>query len=263
MTKQTNASAAMTAAVLAEARGGTFSGLIIRKKGVQRGSGSAKQTYGDDMVHVVLYTGFRYETLVQRSLDALQEMDPAALVSEFAKRGITDGHGNAIRLADVCTAIRDLDDSFQKSLAGTNSSTTDHVFEPLVVDGDVVRGARVYKCVASDPTRKCHCRDCTGDAKAPVDGQINLSGLKIGEKVIDPAPNGPIPPSKSRADVVAKNVIRSRLPIGRYVSYVLEKNGDYVLNAGGAAAMACDTNGVTLDPARVQAAAEYLTASGQ
>lgn len=259
----TNATDATAAATLAEARGGTFTGLIIRKQGVTRGRGSTKQRYGDDLVHVVIYTGFRYETLVQRSLDALQAMDPAALVAEFAKRGIVDGNGDAIRLADVCTAITALDESFQKSLDGTNSSTTDHVYEPLVVDGQNVRGSKVYRCVAGDPTHKCHCRNCTGDPKAPVDGQITLAGLKIGERVLDPAPNGPIPASKSRADVVAKRVIRSRLPVGRYVSYRLEKGADYILRAGGAAAMASDKDGVVLDADRVQTAADLLVASAK
>ena len=255
----TNATAAQTAASLAEANSGTFSGLIIRKKGKVVG-GKNGLRFGDHLVHVVLYTGFRYDNLIARSREALQAMNPSELVAEFASRDIVAGNGDPIRLADVCKAIADLDASFDKSIAGTNSSTNDHVFEPLVVDGAVVRGARVYKCVASDPTRKCHCRDCTSDPKAPVDGQINLSGLKIGQKIIEAAVNGPIPLSKSRADVVAKNVIRARLPVGRYVSYVLEKSGDYILRAGGAAAMACDEDGVTLDPTRVQAAADLLVA---
>jgi len=253
----TNAANLRLAQSLAAARKGTFTGLIIRKVGATRGRGAAKVRYGDDLVHVVFYTGFRYENLVRRSLEQLQATDPAAIVADFAARGITDGHGHAITLAQVCTAVADLDRSFNDTLNGTNESTTEHVYEPLVVDGETVRGARVYKCVAHDG-RKCHCRDCSGDSKAPVDGQINILGLRIGQKVIEAAPNGPIPPSKSRGDVVAKRVIRSRLPIGRLVSYRLAPGADYILRAGGAAALAADKDGVTVDPNKVQTAADLL-----
>jgi len=256
--RNTNATSVTTAAALADAAPGRFRGLIIRKTGVTRGRGAAKQVYGDDLVHVVIFGGFDYARLVARSREQLQAMNPADLVAEFARKGIVDGKGQAIRLADVCKAVADLDASFEKTLAGTNTSTVEHVYEPLVVDGKAVRGGKVYRCVANDPTHACKCRDCSGDAKAPVDGQINISGLKIGETVIDAAPNGPIPASKSRADVVAKRVIRSRLPVGRYVSYRLEAGGDWILRVGPDAATAATKDGVTCDPKKVEAAAALM-----
>lgn len=256
--RSTNALSVATAAALADAPVGRFRSLIIRKVGAERGRGAARQRYGDDLVHVVLFGGFRYDRLVARSRELLGAINPADLVAEFASRGITDGDGNAIRLADVCKAVADLDESLRKSIDGTNSSTTDHVFDPLVVDGEAVRGAKVYKCVAGDPAHECHCRDCTGDAKAPLPGQINVSGLIIGQTVIEPAANGPVPASKSRADVVAKNIIRSRLPVGRYVSYRLEPKGDWVLKVGPAALTAADKDGVTCDPAKVETVRDLL-----
>ena len=255
---QTNATAANTAAFLADAYPGRFRGLIIQKIGVERGRGSDRKTYGDDLVHYVLFGGFHYDRLVRRSLDQLQAMDPAALVAEFASRGITDGFDQPIRLAAVCKAIMDLDESFQKTLDGTNASTRDHVFDPLVVDGEPVRGAQVYKCVAADPNHECQCRDCTGNTKAPVAGQINISGLIIGQSILEPAANGPIPASKSRADVVAKRIIRSRLPIGRYREFRLEPGVFYALTTGPQAAQAADQNGVTCDPARVKAVTDLM-----
>jgi len=253
----TNATNAALALTLANARNGTFTGLITQKIGEERGAKGSKVRYGDDLVHVVLYTGFRYENLVVRSRELLQAMNPADLVTEFATKGIAAGDGSAIRLADVCKAVADLDESFKASLDGTAVSTVEHVYEPLVVDGQVVRGAKVYKCVAAEGI-PCHCRNCTGDQKAPVPGQINLSGLKIGEKVIEAAVNGPVPYAKSRADVVAKNIIRSRLPVGKYVSYRLEPGADFILRAGGTAAIAADKDGVTFDAAKVAAAADLL-----
>jgi len=127
------------------------------------------------------------------------------------------------------------------------------------VDDEIVRGARVYRCVA-DQGLKCRCRACTGNKRAPVDGQINLSGLKIGETVLDPAENGPVPASSSRPDVVAKRVIRRRLPVGKYVTYRLEPGGDYILRAGGAAAIAASKDGVTVGTDDVQQASAMLSA---
>ncbi len=250
----TNAASVPTAIALAQAARGRFWGLIIRKQGVSRGRGPSKKVFGDDLVHVVIYGGFDYGNLVRRSREQLQSMNPSEIVADFAAKGITDGNGNPIRLADVCKAVADLDESFRKSLDGTNVSTVEHVYEPLVVDGETVRGAKVYKCIKDDPVHKCHCRACTGDPKAPVEGQINLQGLKIGETVVEAAENGPIPPSKSRADVVAKRVIRSRLPVGRYVSYRLEPGQDYILRVGPEAAIAATKDGVVCDPVRVKAA---------
>lgn len=250
----TNATATALAAHLADAKVGSFVGLVIQKQGETRGRGAAKTVYGDDTVHSVIVTGFRYDRLVERSLAKLVGMNPADVVAA----GLVDGDGNAVTLADVQTAMADLAASLQATLDGTNTATTDHVYDPLVVDGVTVRGCRVYKCVAGDPAHECKCRDCTGDAKAPKAGTVYLQGLAIGSKVIVPAPNGPVPASKSRADVVAKNWIRARLPVGRYVSYRLEAGTDFLLAAGGVAAMKSDEAGITL---RTEAVADALDAA--
>lgn len=259
-TGTTNSDNLALALTLANARKGTFTGLILRKKGKTKGG----VTYGDDLVHVVMYTGFKYDSLVQRSLDALPEPNGQEfedfcdrIVGYCKRKGIVDKNGAAIDYADVATAIKDLRDSFERTLAGTNTATTDHVYEPLEVNGETVRGARVYRCVASQGI-KCHCRDCSGDKRAPKDGQINILGLKVGQKVLDAAPNGQAPLPLSRGDVIAKNILRKRLPIGRLVSYVLEEGGDFILNAGGTAAVAANKDGVTVDPQEVREAAEML-----
>lgn len=251
----TNANSVTLAAHLAELRGGSFVGLVVRKEGVERGPKGAKVRYGDDLVHVVLISGFRYTALCERSLVRLRTIDPDEIVQFCADRGITDGDGLPIIRAAVDMAIADLHESLTLSMLGLNESTTDHVYEPLMLDGEVVRGCRVYRCRKNithveDPEKldvlACKCRDCTGDPKAPRDGTIYLQGLQVGSKVLEPAPNGPVPASKSRPDVVAKNIIRRRLPIGRYVSYRLEPGCDFILRAGGVAATAADGDGVEL-----------------
>lgn len=254
-----------------------FYGLIQQKKGQTRGRGAAKQRYGDDTVHAVFVGGISYGNAVSASADELAAMRAKGELARLAAKGYDawSGRGkNAVQvkvtLADFEAAADELADSFAKSLAGTNKSTTGHVYEPLKVlrsDGTVetVRGARVYKCVAKDPNHECKCRMClaergTPDNRAPVDGQINILGMRIGQKVLVPAPNGPIPASKSGAKTVAKRVLRSRLKVGKIVSWVLEPNGEYVLRAGGDAAGAAGKDGVTIDPKALEAVEGLLRA---
>lgn len=255
-TVTTNSLSPVLAANLASARKGTFTSLIIRKEGETRGPQGSKVKYGDDLVHVVIITGFRYERLVAKSRDALAAMTDAE-IDALVNKGYTGWQGRGAKAvscpvtrADFDAARAELLDSFDKTLTGTNESTTDHVYEPLVVNGETVRGCRVY---TGNP-------DPTLNAATP--GTVYLQGLKIGERVLDAAPNGPVPASQSNPKTVAKNVLRSRLPVARYVSYKLDTSvpGAWLLSAGGTAAAACDTNDVTLDADRVNAVCDLLVA---
>jgi hypothetical protein len=257
----TNAASLANAAALAAANKGTFTSLIITKQGKEVGG----TVYGDDTVCTVVVTGFKYDRLVQRSLDKALTLTDADLNRIIDGKTGYDGRGkNAVErlvtLADARDALAELVTSFRETLAGTNESTTDHVFTPLVVTDDhgnaeTVRGARVYKCVADDPNHVCRCRTCTGDNRAPVDGQINLSGLAIGTTVLTPAANGPAPAVKSGVKTVAKDAIRSVLPVSRYVSYRLDPNASWILKAGGAAVVQADTNGVHVQDSALSAMA--------
>ena len=253
MTVTTNSLSPVLAANLASARKGTFTSLIIRKEGEERGTAPNKLTYGDDLVQAVIITGFKYENLVAKSRDRLAGMTDAD-IDALVNKGYTGWNGRGAKATEVAVTRADFDaartellDSFDKTLAGTNTSTTDHVYEPLTVNGEVVRGSRVY---VGNPNGQ--------DAATP--GTVYLQGLKIGERVLDAAPNGPVPASQSAPKTVAKNVLRSRLPVSRYVSYKLDAStpGAWLLSVGGAAAAACDTNGVTLDADRVEAACDML-----
>lgn len=257
----TNAASLANAAALASANKGTFTSLIITKQGKEVGG----IVYGDDTVCTVVVTGFKYDRLVQRSLDKALTLTDADLTRIIdGKTGYDGRFFNAVErlvtLADARDALAELVTSFRETLAGTNESTMDHVFTPLVVTDDhgnaeTVRGARVYKCVADDPNHVCRCRTCTGDNRAPVDGQINLSGLAIGTTVLTPAANGPAPAVKSGVKTVAKDAIRGVLPVSRYVSYRLDPNASWILKAGGAAVVQADTNGVHVQDSALSAMA--------
>ena len=255
-----NALSLANAAALANANKGTFTSLLTTKQGTEKGG----VVYGDDTVLTVIVTGFRYDRLVQRSLDKVAGMTDADLARLIDGKSGMDGRGKsaterAVTLADAQAARDELVASFMETLNGTNEATTDHVYEPLVVTdengaSETVRGARVYKCVAGT-AHKCRCRACTGDARAPIDGQINLSGLSIGSKVLTPAANGPAPATKSGVKTVAKDAIRATLPVARFVSYRLDPNAGWILKAGGAAVAAATNADVTVRESALEALA--------
>jgi len=234
---ETNANSQIVAAILASAQKGTFTGLITTKKGTQRGPKGAKVTYGDDTVHTVIYTGFKYDELVKRSLKALDSISDQAIVDQATDKGRDD-----IDLATVAQARAELVASFERTLDPNQESTssTKHVYENLLVEGETVRGGRVYRCTA--PDLPCNCRACTGDKKSPLDGTVYLQGLRVWEKVLEPAANGHWK-TNSKAKTVAKNLLRRCTPVSKYVSYALEPGGSWLLRAGGTAAIEATDKG--------------------
>ena len=237
----TNANSDLTATVLSAAKLGTFTGLVTTKKGEKRGG----VICDNDKVHVVIYTGFKYEGLVERSLIALEGLSDQDILDEANSKGLVDGKGSPLTLADVEEARAELKASFRRTLDSQmeSTSTTSHVYDGLTVCNEKVRGGRVYKCQG---TEKCRCRACTGDSRAPLDGTIYLQGLKIWEQVIEPAENRK-PPVKSKAKVVAKNLLKSKLPVSRYVSYALEPGGEWILRAGGTAQIEATVKGFVMN----------------
>lgn len=249
---QTNASSAALAASLAASRKGTFSGIIQRLVGEERGG----VRYGDALVHDVVVTGFSYTRLKERDLKVLLGLTDAdltkVLTAKIPMAWDRPRAKNAVQvpvtLADMKLALAEMIDSCQKSIAGTNTSTTDGVYEPLVVDGQEVRGARVYVGHA-DPTQD-----------AAPKGTIYLQGLRIGRTVLEDPKFGWGPVTKSAAKTVAKGLITKefKLPSRRYSSYKLDANGGWVLAVGGAAAIAADAAGVTLEASGVAEVREGL-----
>lgn len=328
----TNAAQTLLAGVLADAKLGTFTSLEITKKGDTRGRGADKKQYGNDRVRVVVLTGFKYGTLLQRSKQKLSEMDVDSLFAAATTKGLKGWqkppkadpiskedlalckqaaaeevwagffeswgidnpfddepkfheHDTNVELVadvdagertkarkavkaaqkvavaklkaahkaaqgkvlrpltreDIAEAVQKINDSLDRSIAGNNTSTTDDVFEPLVVDGVKVRGVRVY----SGPTNK--------DQKpaAPV-GTIYLQGLKLSQTVVEAAPNG-YWETQSGPVTVARRFVEKQLPSGRYVQYKLDPAADWKLNAGGTLPVLAENSGVTFDREAIEA----------
>ena len=246
-----NVSSADIAADLAAAKCGTFTGLIIRKVGEERGG----IRYGDDLVHTVIVTGFRYIKLKERDLAKLTAVTSTDLDALVAKNYTGyDGRGakateRALTRTDYEDALKELIESCDRTINGTNVATTDGVYEPLEVNGQIVRGCRVY---TGNPG---------GVDAAPI-GTIYLQGLAIGTKILDAAPNGQAPASKSGCKTIAKGVLTkfAALPSRRYVSYKLQVGTEFILAAGGQAAIAADAAGVTTDATLVSQIRDLLTA---
>jgi len=247
----TNANSALIAALLADAKVGTFTGLVTTKAGVERGPKGNKVRYGDDTVHVCVFTGFKYLGLVQRSLDALATLKDADVLAAAQAKGVTAWSGRGkkavevgLTLADIQAARAELVESYTKTLDPNeaSTSTTADVFEPLTVDGGNVRGCRVYKGQTPEAI--------AAGVKAPAKvGTVYLQGLQVSSRVIEAAPNGPKPAAKSAAKTVAKGLLTKQLPISKYVSYRLEPGDSWLLRAGGPAIAAASSAG--LDFSRV------------
>jgi hypothetical protein len=205
--------------------------------------------HGDDTVIALLIGGSNYLRLKTRDevrLDDALTNDPnlfATLAAKADAKGITGKNGAALTAADFDTAFNALKASIAKTLAGTNESTSAHVYEPLVVDGTTVPGCKVY-IGGGDPS----------NSRTPKAGSIHISGIRVEERVLEASVNGPIPPSNSRGDVVAKRLITSwlALPSRRWRQYRLDATESFRLKVGGEAAVAATSAGIVVTDATAE-----------
>jgi len=265
MTMNINTTDTRMATVLAEIGDldqGTLASLILRKKGVARGPRDARVIYDNDFVHVLVWTGFHYEALVERSHKKLHELWASGNLVKVIVKTLQDAGHTTITVEDVTKAIQELDDSFLKvinSKAKVESQGNeeqeapdltqvplaepddpDPIWEPLKVDGKAIRGSKVY-VGAGDLT----------DPRAPIKGTVYIDGVKLGEKILDPAPNGHWV-TGSRPKTLAKSLLRSWLPIGLYVRYCLEPEGLLTAKVGKVAGEHAKSEGVLVDPEAIR-----------
>ncbi len=230
-----------------------FLSVAVQKAGTLRGPKGAKVRVGDDKVAAVILGGIDYPKLKQRDLDVLSEnkaSDPN-LFDTLAARAATEGifawsgkgakatEDVTITAADYEAAFDQIVDSANKTLAGTNTSTSAHVYEPLEVDGKKVRGCKVY--IGNGGV------DAGTDKRTPEEGSIHITGLSIASRVVEPAAN-PKPATKSGAVVLAKKHITKwlKLPSRRYVQYRIPAGEQWRLKVGGQAALAMTDHGLEI-----------------
>jgi hypothetical protein len=212
---------------------GVIVSLTVRKKGVVRQG----KTYDNDLVQVVLWTGFSYQALVERSLKRLRFIqEQGNIIHNIAKES-----GKIVTVGDAAEALQDVEANFLKILRGgdTANKPSESVWEPLKVNGMVVPGAKVY--VSPD--------QWGSKTNIPL-GTIYLDGLKLGEKVLEPAPNGSWA-TQHKAKTLAKETLKSWLPIGQYVRYCLEPKAVKAISIGKEAVNASKGLPIDLDAIRL------------
>lgn len=245
----TNASNAGIAGVLAElgdSGQGNLASFVVRKKGVERGQAGDKKVYDNDLVHVLVWTGFQYQALVERSSRKLADLAAKSphFIQDVAQAAI-DAGAAGVTLQDAAEAIQEIETHFRHVLEGGAASFDDasvdlpeSVWEPLKADGVAVKGVKVYK----GPARP-------DDPRAPQPGAVYVDGVKLGEKVVEEADHWE---TRQKPKTVAKAAIRSWLPVGLYVRYALGADALPDLKVGKEAAEAAKAAGVVVDPDKIR-----------
>jgi hypothetical protein len=223
------------ASYLSTNSGCKIASLVYTKKGVVRGRGANRKSYGRDRVRVTFLSGFDYAAVVRKSQALLPEMKSAAIAEIAKDKGLLDKNGNSLQFPDIQKALVEVWESFARTLEGNGVSTTQDVYETLEVNGQKVHGCRVYIGEGSPE-----------DPRAPIPGTIYIQGLFVGKTVLEEDVYGPAPEPKSGAVPLAKRLIRQQLPVGRYVSFALEPGSDFDLQVGGSAGFSLQDGEITL-----------------
>lgn len=195
---------------------GTLLVAEIHKMGDARGPADGRVIYGDDLVRVIIWTGFSYRALIERSDKMLRRQLAQGGYIERLARLTLEEHAETT-IEDVCHALQETQDWLRRVLAGDNNgagpspSVMGVPWEPLQIDGALVRGSRVYNGPDRSPL----------DDRAPVPGTIYVQGVKLGQKVLVPARNGAWR-ADSKPKSLAKRIIKEALPVGLYCQYRLE-----------------------------------------
>ncbi len=247
-TNTTDVKTAEALATLADMDQGTLFTAVVHKMGEARGANGSKVIYGDDKVHVLIWTGFSYRAIIARSHKMLnQQLAKGGYIERLAQATLAE-HGDTT-IEDVCHALQEIRDNFRKVLADGSGAHPPHgvppvgsVWESLEIGGVKVRGSRIY----TGPDRSAD------DARAPVPGTIYVQGVKLGERVVTPAANGPWRPN-SKPKTLAKRLIKESLPVGLYCQYRLQSERATDIKVGGAAAKAAKAAGIGIDPDALRA----------
>ena len=216
---------------------GTVFTALVHKMGEARGSGATKVVYGDDIKQVLIWTGFSHQALIARSMKMLDfQLGKGGYIEKIA-RATLDEHGGTT-IADVCHALQEIRESFRLSSMVPQALSNPHpsIWRPLEIEGVPVRGCSVYV----GPSRP-------EDPRLPIPGTIYVRGLKLGEKMVTPAPNGQWK-ADSKPKTIAKQIIQESLPVGLYCQYRLEPSRVSGVAVAAEAVRIAKELGIPIDP---------------
>jgi hypothetical protein len=218
---------------------GTMASLIVQKKGMIRGAQGDKETYDNDKVHVLLWAGFHYKALVGRTYNKLNEFwDQGNFYQSLLTAVRAVGHPE-VTLKDVSEAVLETNDALLKVLDSGCAPTEEKslTWEPLKIGGFEIKGAKVYVGQGGSAP------------SAPVKGNVYLDGVKLGEKVLEKAEPWK---ANKKAKTVAKEILRSWLPVGFYVRYCLAPENLQELQIGKKASEAAMAAQIVINPEAVR-----------
>ncbi len=241
-TNTTSPKLASTLADISKLDQGTLVFLTVQKKGVERGKGGNKKVYGDDVVSVLVWSGFDYKALIERSAKKLTELEETGTLITTLTQEVLDQGCHDVTVADTCAALQETRASLDKVLqdtTGTAGVDDPQVFEPLVVNGAKVRGSKVYIGKGGDSPR------------APKPGTLYIDGVKLGEVVVMPARNGRWNTTR-RPKTIAKDTLGAKLPRGLYVRYALPPERVIEMKIDGEASAAAVAAGLPIDPESIR-----------
>lgn len=197
---------------------GTLFTACIHEMGGEYGPAGKKLVYGDNIKQVLIWTGFSYRALISRSMKALtHQLGKGGYIESLAQATLEVHEDTTIE--DVCHALQETRTGYRSVLAKSTEEDTDEgpgpgpgpgIWEPLEIGGIKVRGCFIYAGKARPE-----------DPRAPIPGTVYVRGLKLGEKMVTPAPNGQWK-ADSKPKTLAKQIIKEGLPVGLYRSYRLE-----------------------------------------
>ena len=186
-----------------------------------------------------MWSGFPYKVLAAQSEAKLDAWFHKGHVLRGLQAEAAAGCPD-VTIEDVCTALQEVQESFRRVIRASNAEGPPKgIWEPYRVNGKVIPGVRVY-AGSGDLL----------DPRAPVKGTLYLTGVKIGEQVITPAPNGPWK-AMSHPKTVVKDLIRSKLPVGLFASYCLEPERLITLKVGKDAVVAAKGVPINLEAVRL------------
>lgn len=217
---------------------GTLASLIIRKKGVRREG----VLYDNSKVHVLMWTGFHYRALVGRAYNRLHVFWNSGTFLQSLLTAVRQAGHSEVTLQDVSEAVQETNEAFLKVLNGDGGiEIPSSIWKPLEVNGITVKGAKVY----IGRTRKTRGPFPEG----PENGMIYLDGVKLGEKILEPAPHWK---PTQQAKTAAKDILKSWLPNGLYVRYCLNPNCLEELKVGKAASETAKAASIFIEPEAVR-----------
>ena len=152
------------------------------KKGVVRGRGDQKATYGDDTVNLTIEIA-SYTSLMTEELSALQNADLQLILDVCGQRAYTCWEGRGKKAVERPLTMNDLDQGLTSLIS------------------------KREKAIANDEKSETYTYLAQGVKQHNEKGTIYLQGILVDEQVVIKAENGSAPHSKSGGKTVAEKVI--------------------------------------------------------